>query len=100
VRKKRRKEPVNSNEIHHTCEGTRHKETLKTVKHKVRKCSGGGCTDFSTVHVQISTKAKLPLTGEQRPKQQRTRMTNRPRKGEDTNGRGKAREKSKEGEYG
>jgi hypothetical protein len=46
------------NEVHHICVGTRHKETLKTVKQhrigkRVRKSSGGGYTDLSTMHVQV-----------------------------------------------
>jgi hypothetical protein len=51
-----------------------------------------GYIDLSTMHAQ----AKIPLNNIQTPKQQRTRMKNR----EGTNGRGRIKERSYEGEYG
>jgi hypothetical protein len=44
----------------------------------MKKCGGGGYTDLSIIHDRYNTKAKIPLNNEQTPKQQRTRMKNRP----------------------
>jgi hypothetical protein len=57
------------------CRNKTQRNKLKTVKHtrwgkRVRNYSGGGgYIELSIMHVQVYSKAKIPLNNEQTPKQ-------------------------------